>query len=253
MLEFQNIHVSYGKQSVLTNVHFSLTPHTITALIGRNGCGKSTLVSCINGQTPYRGQILFLGQPLSRMSLRERARKISILPQFLTSIPITVEELVTMGRNPYLDIGKRLADSDKTSIANAIEQMGISALQNKMLNRISGGERQKAYLAMILAQDTDVIVLDEPTTYMDMSYEAEFIERLQWLKSSLHKTILIVMHDLTSAIAAADNIALLDGGTISFFGTSKDCVQSGIIEQVFQVKRHSYEENGTIRTLYHSI
>lgn len=251
MLEFQNVCVSYGKRQVLKDIHFSLAPHKITAVIGKNGCGKSTLVSCINGQVKYTGQILLSGRPLTQMSLRERAQNISILPQFLNSAPVTVEELVTMGRNPYLDLGKRITDTDRASIDRAISIMDIAHLRTKTLNRISGGERQKAYLAMVLAQNTDMIVLDEPTTYMDMSYEAEFMNQLTRLKCSHQKTILIVMHDLTSAVAAADNIALLDNGTITFFGAVQQCIQTGLIEQIFHVKRYTYEENGNVRTLYH--
>ena len=252
MFEFQNVSAFYGKQQILHNITLSIPENQITALIGKNGCGKSTLISCINEQVSYTGELLLDGISFRNMPLRIRAQKVAVLPQFLSNVPSTVEELVQMGRNPYVEIGRKLTKTDLEFVEKAISFMKIDALRHKKLNQLSGGERQKAYLAMILAQDTDIILLDEPTTYMDMAYEAEFMNLLLRLKEEYQKTILIIMHDLTSAVATADNIAILDKGELIYFGTTQKCVQKNFIEQIFQVKRFECMDEGVKRVLYHT-
>ncbi len=252
MLKFQTISAFYGKQKILNDIQFFVPEHQITALIGKNGSGKSTLISCLNGQVKYKGDILLDDTSFDKIPLKKRAQKIAILPQFLSNIPITVEELVKMGRNPYVALNKQLTSTDFDLVEKAISIIKIEHLRHKKLNELSGGERQKAYLAMIFAQNTDIIVLDEPTTYMDMAYEAEFMNLLLELKNEYHKTILIIMHDLTSAVAIADNIAILDNGNLRYFDTKEKCLQTTLIEDIFQVKRFDCMENNKIRVLYHN-
>lgn len=251
MLEFRNVCAGYGRKRVLNGVSFQLIPHKMTAVIGRNGCGKSTLVSCVNGQLRYTGEITFSEKNLMLLPLRERAQTIAILPQLLSSVSVTVEELVAMGRNPYLDLGKRLTETDRSHIEAALRQTGMEELRFRPLNRLSGGERQKAYLAMVLAQNTRVVILDEPTTYMDMQYEAEFMNLLDTLKRKEKKTLMVVMHDLTRAVELADDIVLLEEGCVRFYGSTAECAKSGLIEQAFRVRRCDYEEDGVHKILYH--
>lgn len=251
MLKFNNINVTSGKKKILHNISFSLTPHKITVVIGRNGSGKSTLVSCITGQTNYTGEIMYGDQNIALIPSRERAQIISVLPQILPKTSLTAKELTAMGRTPYLDLGKRMSDNDKQHIKKALEITGLSILKMQSVSSMSGGERQKAYLSMILAQNTRIMILDEPTTYMDMENQAEFLELTASLKSKHKKTIMMVMHDLTKAVEIADNILILDGGRCSFFGSAADCISSGIIEQTFGVKKSSYNDNGVMRTLYY--
>lgn len=251
MLIFDNVRAAFGRQEILRGVSFRLEPGSLTALIGKNGCGKSTLIGCLNGQIPYQGSILYRGNDLRAMKQRMRAREIAVLPQFLTGAPLRVEELVAMGRSPYLDLGKRLTETDRRHIEQAIEATGIQLLRHKMLSQLSGGERQKAYLAMVLAQDAKIIVLDEPTTYMDMEYEAEFMRLLETLRTRFGKTLLVVMHDLNRATAAADHLVLLHEGKIDFSGTAAACEKSGRIEAVFHVKRSICTEDGRVRSHYY--
>ena len=164
MLSFHQVCAGYGKTLVLDRIDFTLAPHAMTAVVGRNGSGKSTLVSCVNRKLPYTGEISFSGRSLASMTPREQAKRIAILPQTLPSPAVTVEELAAFGRSPYLDFGKRLSPKDKQLVREALETVGIAGLRHKLLTELSGGERQKAYLAMMLAQDTDVLLLDEPTT-----------------------------------------------------------------------------------------
>ena len=205
MLSFHQVCASYGKNQVLDHIDFSLVPHKLTAVVGRNGSGKSTLVSCVNQELPYTGEITFSDRNLAVMTLRERAQLISILPQTLHSPAVTVEELTAFGRNPYLDFGKRMSPKDWQAVDDALEAIGISGLRDKLVTELSGGERQKAYLAMVLAQNTRVMILDEPTTYMDMEYEAAFFRLLETLKTKRKITFLVIMHNLSQAVRYASS------------------------------------------------
>lgn len=250
MLTIQNLRAAYGRREVLNNVSFSLTPHKLTAVIGKNGCGKSTLVSCVNQMLPYTGEISWSGQNLSLMQSTERARLVAILPQMLQRPNVTVEELVAFGRSPYVDLGRRLTAANRAAIDSAITQIGIEELRYAFVDRLSGGERQKAYLAMILAQDTRIIVLDEPTTYMDMAYAGEFFSLLNTLKNRHKKTLMVVMHDLTQAARYADKIVVLDGGTVHFSGTTEQALACGVIEKTFGVKRYRVVEENEERVFF---
>ena len=244
MLSFHQVCASYGKHPVLDRIDFSLTPHKLTAVVGRNGSGKSTLVSCVNQELPYTGEILFFDRNLAVMTPRERAQLISILPQTLPSPAVTVEELASFGRQPYLDFGKRMSPKDRQAVDAALEAIGIAGLRHQLVAELSGGERQKAYLAMVLAQNTRVMILDEPTTYMDMACESAFFRLLDTLKAKRKITFLVIMHNLSQAVRYADRIIVLDGGRVRYQGDTQACVDNSVLESVFQVRQHRTVENG---------
>ena len=214
-----------------------------TVIIGKNGSGKSTLVSAINGTVNYTGSITFSNQDLKLIPAREKAKLISILPQILPTPHITVEQLVKMGRNPYVDIGHHFSDTDTKAVEESLAATGISHMRNDYIDCISGGERQKAYLALILAQQTRLLVLDEPATYMDMDYERQLMDTLVQLKTDMHKTVVAVMHNLNMAVRYAQRIVVMDNGKIVFEGSTEECLENQIIEQIFNVKKH-LTENG---------
>ena len=138
-----------------------------------------------------------------------------------------------------MDIAHHLTQNDRDAIDRALETIGIADLSAAYVDALSGGERQKAYLAMTLAQDTRLLILDEPTTYMDMAYEQSFLTLLTTLRRRHKKTLLVVMHDLTQAVRHADRIAVMDGGRIVFCGTTQECLAAKILEQAFSVRRHT--------------
>ena len=242
MLKITELNLSFGRKHVLHNVNLTLKPHTITALIGKNGSGKSSLVSAINGTADYTGRIFFANQDIRLLPQREKAKLISVLPQILPGPHITVQELIKMGRSPYVDIGHRFTALDTETVYNAMAVMGINDMADAYLDRISGGERQKAYIAMILAQHTRLLVLDEPATYMDIACEHQFMENLVQLKKSMHKTELVVMHNLSTAVKYADRIAVMDKGSIVFEGATQQCLENGIIENTFGVKKYVFDD-----------
>ena len=238
MLKISSLGVTLGKKEILTDINFTLRPHCLTAIIGKNGSGKSTVVSAINGTVPYTGQITFAGQDIRMLSQREKAKLISVLPQTLTAPHITVEELVKMGRNPYIDLGHRFTPQDISAVENALSYMELSDKKQQYVDSLSGGERQKAYLAMILAQQTRLMVLDEPATYMDISCENQFMQTLKSLQKNNHKTIITVMHNLATAVRYADRMVVMDKGRVIFEGTTEECLEKQIIENTFGVKKY---------------
>lgn len=250
MLSFDKISLKVPSQEILQDVSFAVKPHTLTAIIGKNGSGKTSLVSCIIGERKYKGSITYEGKDLRLMPLGEKGRLISVLPQILPSPHITVRELVRMGRSPYLDIGKTFTKEDLSRVAQAIADTGITDIEHKYLTELSGGERQKAYVAMVLAQNTRVIVMDEPTTYMDVSYAKELMALINEMKTKKKKTILAVMHDINRALEYADNILLLHEGKVVFYGTAKDCADSGKLEEIFNLKRRKYICDGENKVIF---
>ena len=220
------------------------------SVIATMSSGKSTLISCLTGESKYKGSVFFSDDDISLMNSKQRSRLVSLLPQNLPALPITVEKLVEMGRNPYTDIGKRLSEKDAEQIEKAIESTKITDIRHKKLTEISGGERQKAYIAMVLSQNTRVIALDEPTTYMDVQVEKAFMSLICELKEKHKKTILVVMHDLSRAIEIADNVLLLDDGRVKAFGKTQDVLQSGAIEELFGVKQYECEFDGKKKIIF---
>lgn len=246
MLEMKNVSVRIGKKQILDDVTFSLRPHRLTALVGRNGSGKSTLLNCVNQQIPYTGTICEGEKNLTLIPPRERAKSIAILPQTLPSPCITALELAAFGRNPYLDFTGRLTDADMQAVENALRDADALELAERYVDTLSGGEKQRVMLAMILAQNTPIALLDEPTAHMDLGYEGAFLELLQRLKKERKKTFLVILHDLTQAVRYADDLIVLENGKVLFAGTREACLEQEILEKTFGLRRYTIpdgEEN----------
>lgn len=249
-LELDALCAAYGKTQVLRNISFSLADGRFAALVGRNGCGKSTIVACLNGMLPYTGTIRLDGKALSAMSRRERAAAVAVMPQTLSSPHITVEELVRFGRSPYHGIGEKLDARDFEIVETALADAELLSLRHRYVDRLSGGERRRAYLGMILAQDTPLIVLDEATANMDADHESRFMALLSELVKTRGKTVLSVTHNLSDAVRYADDVALLDAGMLRFFGTTGTLLSGNELESVLGVRRYTARENGEERIFF---
>ena len=242
MLKIENLSASYGKKGVIFDLSCELRRGAFTAIVGRNGSGKSSLLSCICGIKDYSGKILLDGREISSIPSRERAKMLSYLPQSLPITRFSVRETVAFGREPYISF--KPTENDIEIVEQSIEKCGISHLKDKKLTEISGGERQMAYLAMTLAQNADLLLLDEPTTYMDAPHARGFLDILREAASD-GKAVAAVMHDLTQAVKYADDILLIDGGRVVFCGKKEDCLAIGAIERVMGVEGHRLED-GTV-------
>lgn len=252
MLELKNVSVCLGNQKILDNVTFSLRPHRLTVLVGRNGAGKSTLLSCVNQQISYTGTICEGEQNLALIAPRERAKAIAILPQTLPAPHITAREMAAFGRNPYLDFTGRLTEKDKQAVEEALRDADALELGSRYVDTLSGGEKQRICLAMILAQNTPIALLDEPTAHMDLQYEAAFLNLLRELKQKRKKTFLVILHDLNLAAEYADDLIVLDGGKVIFAGSREECLQREILEKTFCLRRYTFREGERERIFFTS-
>lgn len=239
MLKTEGLSVLYGKKRILAPLSFHLKRGSFTAVLGKNGSGKSTLLSALGGALPYEGTILLAGEELSSLSPQNRARQIALLPQHLPAPAFTVRELAEKGRAPHLDLAFRLRKEDRAAADAALRRVGVSHLASRRLDTLSGGERQLAFLAAALAQSTPLLCLDEPTAFLDMEKESAFLETLLRLQQEEGKTVLTVMHDLAAAVRYADTVLILDGGELAFFGSTTECLDRGMIEKVFSLRRYT--------------
>lgn len=236
MLELKNISAGYGKQGVLDGVSAKLEKGRLTSVIGVNGCGKSTLLKAVCAIIPLTsGEIFVDGKEISAMSRNDIAKNISYLAQGKSTPDMTVAQMVLHGRFPYLSYPRRYTERDREIALAAMDTLGIRELADKPLYALSGGMRQTAYIAMALAQDTDYILLDEPTTYLDIAHQLELMRVLRELAQS-GKGIIAVMHDLPMAFDFSDEIAVIDKGAIALQATPAELSGSSAVKNIFGVR-----------------
>ena len=234
MLELKKVTAGYPGNTVIHEVSLEIPAGNVTVLAGPNGCGKSTLLKALAGLLPSEGNILLGGVSLRQMSSRERAQKIAFLPQSRSVPEITVNRLVLHGRFPYLQYPRQYRAADQAAARMAMESLGITDLADRSLTSLSGGQRQKAYIAMALAQDTDVVLLDEPTSFLDIRHQLQLMDLAKALAQQ-GKTVVLVLHDLTLALEHADHLVLLQDGTRVAQGSAREVFESGCIRQIFGV------------------
>ena len=240
MLEVKNLSAGYPGKPVLQEVSFSARAGQITAVIGPNGSGKSTLLKALCGILPAQGQMVLDGVSLGQLTRQELAQKIAYLPQNRAVPEISAGRLVLHGRFPYLSYPRRYRNQDYEAAGAAMEAMGIAHLAKVPLAQLSGGQRQKVYIAMALAQDTPVILLDEPTTYLDAAHQLQLLRQARAL-ADRGKTVILVIHDLSHAMTAADNLVLLAEGNIRATGTPEAVYGSGKVDEAFGIRLRRFQ------------
>lgn len=248
MIELKAVSAGYGKHIVLKDVSVAFETGKLTSVIGVNGCGKSTLLKVILGMLPSSGEITIDGKILGSLTRSEIARKIAYLAQGKNTPDMTVEQLVLHGRFPHLSYPRRYTKQDREIAFAAMAQVGIAELAAKPLHTLSGGMRQNAYIAMALAQGTDYVLLDEPTTYLDISHQLELMKTLRSLADA-GKGIIAVMHDLPMALTFSDRVVLLNEGRVVSNDAPERVWEKKTIDRVFGVavkrsvdgRNYSYE------------
>ena len=235
MLKITGLCAGYPGHPVLDHLDLTVPKGSFTAVVGPNGCGKSTLLKALVGILPYEGSVSFDGTLLLDLSDSQRAKTLSFLPQSRSVPQLSVEKLVLHGRFPYLGYPRRYRDEDRQAAKSALKALGLEAFAHRELGTLSGGERQKAYLAMLLAQDTPVILMDEPTAALDICHKFEVLKIAQRLARE-GRTVIMVLHELELALQFADQVAVMDKGRIVSFGRPEETVQSGILEQTFRIR-----------------
>ena len=249
MLEVKQLSAGYPGNSVLKNISLTFTKGTVTVVAGPNGCGKSTLLKAVAGILPADGEVFLEGKPISGLPSRLRAQKISFLPQSRRVPEITVKRLVLHGRFPYLHYPRQYGRADYAAAERAMEAMKIMDLANRPLASLSGGQRQKAYIAMALAQDTEAVLLDEPTTFLDIAHQMQMMHLAKELAAA-GKNVVLVLHDLTLALEHADALVIMDKGNIISTGTPEEIFQSGCLKPVFSVDLGRTRVNGSWKYFY---
>lgn len=232
MLFLDRVTAGYSGHTVLRDISLHLPRGSFTALVGKNGCGKSTLLRVMAGLIPASGSLTLDGCPLTSLPRQERARRIALLPQSRDIPPINARTLVEHGRYPHLGFGKRLRETDRMAVETAARDAGIVHLLDRPLSDLSGGERQRVYLAMLLAQDADLLLLDEPTTYLDITGQQEVMSTV----AAMHragKTVVAALHDLPQAFSCADRVCILREGGILFDGSPDAPAAAEAVRAVF--------------------
>lgn len=227
MLELRNVTAGYGEAMVLHGISLEFLPGTVTAIVGPNGCGKSTLLKTAAGLLPIASGEMNGAQP--------RARHVAYLPQSRREPEMTVRQLVLQGRYPWLGWPRRYGAKDLELAERAMARLGVAEYAQRPLRELSGGTRQKCYLAMALAQDTEVLLLDEPTSFLDPVHQLRLMKLCRELASE-GKAIAAVLHDLPMALQYAHRIAVMDAGRLRAVGTPEEMISTDILEKTFGVR-----------------
>ena len=236
-LSTNNLTIAYNKKIIINNLEIVIPERKITSIIGPNGCGKSTLLKAIGRiLKPERGSVYLDGIDIYTLNTKEVAKKMSILPQSPKAPSgITVGELVSYGRFPHQHGLKKLTVEDKQIIQWAMDITKLSEYEVTLVDNLSGGQRQRVWIAMALAQQTDIILLDEPTTYLDLAYQLEILELLYRLNKEQGCTIAMVLHDLNLASRFSDYIIAMRSGKIIEYGTPDEVICEDVLKKTFNI------------------
>ncbi len=236
-IQTTEIEVGYGDKTIVKQLSLSIPDHKITTIIGPNGCGKSTLLKAMTRiLSPSRGSVHLDGADIAKSNTKEIARKMAILPQTPEGAGgLTVGELVSYGRFPYQSGFGRLSKHDHEVIDWALDVTGTLVYKDRNVDALSGGQRQRVWIAMALAQETDLIFLDEPTTYLDLAHQLEVLELLETLNREQGRTIVMVLHDLNQAARFADHIVAMKDGEVLATGSAEEVICPLVLRQVFHI------------------
>ena len=236
-MEVRDLSFSYGKNKVLKGISFTIEGGKITTIMGANGCGKSTLFNLMTKNLyPRKGNIFLHGRNIQNFGLKDFAKRVSIVHQYNSSADdITVERLVSFGRTPHMKMMQGRSDEDEKLIEWAMEVTNVEKYRDREVSRLSGGQRQRVGIAMALAQNTKILFLDEPTTYLDIRYQIEILELVKKLNEEYGITIIMVLHDINQAIHFSDRIIGLKDGQVAAQGSPAEVVTPECIRTLYGI------------------
>lgn len=241
MIELHELAAGYPERRVLEQVSLQFPDGQITVLAGPNASGKTTLLRTILGlESRLEGEIFLDGTAQTDLSARELALRVSYLPQSRPVPNITAGRMVLHGRFPHLGYPRRYRPEDWAMAKAALREAGAEELERQLMSRLSGGQRQRVYLAMLLAQDTRNVLLDEPTTYLDVAHQFRLLDCARRLADQ-GRAVVLVLHDLCLALRWADQLAVLDSGRLQMADSPERVFTSGILDQVFEVNVRRFQ------------
>lgn len=251
MMEIQNVSKSYDNEQVVKNVSLPVEKGKLTACIGPNGAGKSTLIEMVSRLIPQDSGYIYIDEnEINSWKKGDFAKRLSILKQAnQMNVRLTVRELVSFGRFPYTK--GRLNDHCREVINNSLHYLGLTHLEDRYIDTLSGGQLQRALIAMVLCQDTDYILLDEPLNNLDMSYGVQMMKTLRKLVDDLGKTVITVVHDINFAASYADNIVAMKNGELFASGTVDQMMTKPILDELYEMDVTIIENKGTKYCLYY--
>ncbi|MEV5393957.1 ABC transporter ATP-binding protein [Nocardia farcinica] len=240
----QGIRLGYGDRVIVDGLSLDIAPGVVTTVIGPNGCGKSTLLRSLGRLLrPSAGQVLLDGKAISSMKTKDVATIVGMLPQTpVAPEGLTVADLVARGRHPHQSWLRQWSADDETEVLAALEQTGIADLADRPLDELSGGQRQRAWISMALAQGTDILLLDEPTTYLDLAHSLEVLDLVDRLHDELGRTVVMVLHDLNLAIRYSDRLVVMHDGRIVAQGSPGDIITAELLREVFTLDASVLED-----------
>ncbi|CAM5407907.1 ABC transporter ATP-binding protein [Streptomyces californicus] len=243
-LTAEGLTLGYGDRTVVDSLDLAVPPGRITVIVGANACGKSTLLRSMSRLlAPRKGRVVLDGKEVHRLPAKELARTLGLLPQSpVAPEGITVSDLVGRGRHPHQSVFSRWNEKDDAAVAAALEATHTEPLAERAVDELSGGQRQRVWIAMALAQQTDLLLLDEPTTFLDASHQIEVLDLLTDLNRSRGTTIVMVLHDLNLAARYADHLIALAGGGLHASGTPAEVLTEETVRAVFDLDSRIIED-----------
>lgn len=243
MLEIRNLCVSYGDTEIIHNISFTVPSGNNLVILGPNGCGKTTLLRAIAGLLPYQGEIIYDGENINSLSIKEKSKKIAFMSQFsFAEFDYTVKQTVSMGRYPHQKTGLFVGNTkvDEKIVEDCIRIAGLNGLEKTSVKKLSGGQLQRVFFARTLAQSPEIILLDEPTNHLDLRHQAELLDHIiDWSKSSNNMAI-GVLHDINQGLRLGDYGILLKEGNIVSQGILNDIISKELLEEVYSMDIHGY-------------
>jgi len=230
--------LGYGATTIVDGLTVDVAAGAVTAIVGPNACGKSTLLRGLARlMNPVAGQVILDGSDITRLRTKEVARKLGLLPQSsIAPEGITVANLVTRGRFPHQTMLRQFSRDDQQAVADAMAATGVTAIAGRPVDQLSGGQRQRVWIAMVLAQQTPLILLDEPTTFLDIAHQIELLDLFADLNAEQGRTIVAVLHDLNHACRFADQIIAMKAGSIVAQGNPAEIVTADLVEEVYGLR-----------------
>ncbi|MEV0593945.1 ABC transporter ATP-binding protein [Nonomuraea cavernae] len=236
-LQAAAVKLGYGERTVVDGLDLVIEPGTVTAIIGPNGCGKSTLLRALGRLLkPRGGEVLLDGKRIDRIPTREVAKVLGLLPQApIAPEGLTVADLVVRGRHPHQTWYRQWSSDDEAAVSEALAMTGLADLAERPLDELSGGQRQRAWISMALAQGTDLLLLDEPTTFLDLAHQVEVLELVRHLHQAADRTIVMVLHDLNLAARYADRLVAMREGRVIIAGAPHEVLTEDLLREVFEL------------------